>query len=182
MSHFTYQSWQKFVDELIDSRANHVCGTREPFWVVQERKRQYGFSEDYSSKSVWVVDGESIFQTSGDLYESLSAEERHDINSFALASHDLLFSDLDGDTSAQDKLLGEYVEEENLDWKVVFYKEEWQDVNVFLSHQDASRFIERQSHNYSELRIFVKSIWDSPHLCNLINAIASGELKLVLAE
>ena len=53
-----------------------------------------------------------------------------------------------------------------------------------LCHSKCSQFQEeqRKGHNYKELRVYVESLWRSPQLCDLMQAILDGELKLVKAE
>lgn len=182
MSNFTYATWQVFVAELQESHDKHNCSTRDPIWIVQELQKTYGMDSEYVDDSTWLVDGEGYYKNAQALFESLDAEERHDINAFVLKESDILFDDLDGDESSQDDLLEIYAHSKGFNWEKVYYVEEWVSVQTFATRHDADRFIKRQGHNYKELRVYVESLWRSPQLCDLMQAILDGELKLVKAE
>ncbi|WOE40095.1 hypothetical protein [Acinetobacter chinensis] len=182
MSIFTDETWQEFVLELRDSHINHVCGTRDPIWIVQELKKTWGIHSDFSDKYKWLVDGESTYSTAQELFDDMDAAVRHEINAFIVEEKELLFNDLDGDEESQDQILTGFAEERNYDWKKSYFQEEWENVQVFATRPDADRFIERQSHNYGQLRVYVESIWQSTQLNNLIQAILNGELKYEQSE
>lgn len=180
MSNFTYALWQDFVAELIESHEKHNCSTANPIWIVQERRVIHGMDSGYADESNWVTDGgDSIYKTAQELFEDLDAAGRHEVNGFCLKNHDLLFDDLDGDESAQDECLEEFASKLNYDWSKVYYVEEWVNIQAFLTRQDADRYIKRQAHHHGELRVYVESLWRSPQLKNLVEAILDGELKLV---
>lgn len=181
MSNFTYATWQEFVAELQESHDKHNCSTRDPIWMVQELQRTYGIDSEYSDKSHWIMDGEGNYETAQCLFESLDADERHDINAYVLKESKILFDDLDGDESSQDDLLEGYARSKELNWEKIYYVENWVNVHVFATRHDADRFIKRQGYNYKELRVYVESLWRSPQLCDLMQAILDGELKLVKA-
>lgn len=179
MSNFTYESWQEFVAELQESHDKHNCATSNPIWMVQELQKIGGMDPDYSDRSQWVIDGENTHETAQALFDQLEAVERHAINAYTIRECDQLFDDLDGDHAAQDGLLECYALENNTNWCKVYYTENWVTVQAFATRHDADRFIKRQSHNYKELRVYVESMWRSPQLNNLIQAVLEGELKLV---
>ena len=179
MSKFTYASWQNFVAELQESHDEHNCSTRDPIWMVQELQKTWGMDSDYSDSFKWVVDGESEYKSAQVLFDDLDAHGRHEVNEFCLKDGDILFDDLDGDESSQDELLERFADELNYDWSKVYYSENWVTVQAFLTRQDADRFIGRHNHNFKELRVYVESMWRSPQLNNLIQAVLEGELKLV---
>ena len=180
MSDFTYASWQEFVAELIESQEKHNCSTAYPIWMVQEKRVIHGMDSGYADEFNWITDGgDSIYKTSQELFENLDASGRHEINEFFLKNYDLLFDDLDGDAHAQDECLEEFAEKFNYDWVKAYFVEEWINIQAFLTRQDADRYIKRQSHNHGELRVYVESLWRSPHLKNLVQAILDGELKLI---
>lgn len=182
MSKFTNESWQEFLAELQESHDKHSCSTSEPIWMVQELKRTYGMDSDYSDQSVWVVDNESKYKTAQDLFESLDASEQHKVNAFCLENSDILFDDLNGDESSQDEILENFDAKHGRNWSKVYYVEKWVTVQAFVTRHDADRFIKKQSHNYGELRVYVESMWRSPQLGNLIQAVLDGELKLVKGD
>ncbi len=176
MSNLTYSNWQEFVAELIESHKKHSCSTRDPIWMVQEKKIIHGMDADYASDSNWNYDG-SLFDTVVDLFDSLDGAERHKINEYCLAEYDELFPELDD--SIQCEVMEEMATELKCDWYEVHHVQEWVNVQAFLTRHDADRYIKRQSHNHGELRVYVESTWRSPQLRDVIQAILDGELKLV---
>ncbi len=182
MSKFTNESWQEFLAELQESHDKHSCSTSEPIWMVQELKRTYGMDSDYSDQSVWVVDNESKYKTAQELFESLDASDQHKVNEFCLEQSEVLFDDLDGFVFSQDEMLEDFDAKYGCNWSRYYYVEKWVTVQAFITRHDADRFIKKQSHNYGELRVYVESMWRSPQLGNLIQAVLDGELKLVKGD
>lgn len=179
MSQFTYASWQEFVSELQESHDKHNCSTRDPIWMVQQLQKTWGVDPDYYDESKWIVDGEAKYGTAEELFKDQDAEVRHEINDFCLKDSNVLFDDLDGDESSQDELLENFATKFNYDWNKVYYTENWENIQAFVTRHGADRFIKCHGHNYKELRVYVESMWRSPQLNNLIQAVLEGELKLV---
>ncbi|MDM1021637.1 hypothetical protein QSV37_15190 [Acinetobacter sp. VNK23] len=180
MSKFTYASWQDFVAELIESHEKHYCSTREPVWMVQEKQTIYGMDPDYVDDYKWVDDGEVFFDTPQELFDGQDGQTKHKINEISINEHEELFTDID--ESTQCDVLESAAESLGRNWSKVHYVENWVNVQAFLTRHDADRFIKRQGHNYKELRVYVESLWRSPQLGNLVQAILDGELKLVKGD
>lgn len=181
MSNFTHESWQELVFELRESHKEHNCSTSSPVWAVQELKVIYGLDSDYSDESVWCIDGETTHAAALEFFESLEAKVRHDINDYVLSQYEQLFTD-DCDEYLRDAWLDEYITNERLEWKRIYYREEWVGVQVFATRHDADRYIERQSHNHGKLRVYVESLWSSPQMKDIFQAILDGELGFTKGE
>lgn len=179
MSDLTYARWQTLVTELVDSHENHNCSTRDPIWMVQEKKKVFGLDSDYSDEYKWI-DDDCEYSSALDLFNSQSAHVKHEINGFALEDQNELFEDLSDED--QEEVLDLVAANLNYNWSKVYYKEEWVSIQAFLTRHDADRFIIRQGHNYGELRVYVESLWRSPQLNAIVQAILAGELKLVKGD
>ncbi|WP_168389485.1 hypothetical protein [Acinetobacter indicus] len=177
MSNLTYTSWQNLISELIESHKKHNCSTANPIWMVQEKKITYGMDSGYADESKWIIDGDYEYVSAQELFDGLDAAVKHEVNGYSVKEHDELFNDLEEDD--QDEILETVASELNYDWSKFYYVEDWVNVQAFLTRHDADRFIKRQSHHYGELRVYVESLWRSPQLKDLVQAILDGELKLI---
>ncbi|MDN8149928.1 ead/Ea22-like family protein, partial [Acinetobacter baumannii] len=152
------------------------AGTDSPIFVVQSKNIVWGL--DPASDSVEItnivdVDQESKYKSVEEFFDSLKAAEKHDLNGLAIDEEDELF--LDAKVSTQINILSEW-NERNV--YICHGKYFWEDINCHLTRSAAEAFINRKSHDYGELRVFVKSLYWCEEFKNLLNAIISGEVGL----
>ncbi|MDF5793434.1 ead/Ea22-like family protein [Acinetobacter baumannii] len=173
---FTPETWAEFTQQLKNSWENDNAGTDSPIFVVQSKNIVWGL--DPASDSVEItnivdVDQESKYKSVEEFFDSLKAAEKHDLNGLAIDEEDELF--LDAKVSTQINILSEW-NERNV--YICHGKYFWEDINCHLTRSAAEAFINRKSHDYGELRVFVKSLYWCDEFKNLLNAIINGEVGL----
>ncbi|MCG5955811.1 ead/Ea22-like family protein [Acinetobacter baumannii] len=173
---FTPEAWAEFTQQLKNSWENDNAGTDSPIFVVQSKNIVWGL--DPASDSVEItnivdVDQESKYKSVEEFFDSLKAAEKHDLNGLAIDEEDELF--LDVKVSTQINILSEW-NERNV--YICHGKYFWEDINCHLTRSAAEAFINRKSHDYGELRVFVKSLYWCDEFKNLLNAIINGEVGL----
>lgn len=177
---FTPESWAEFTQQLKNSWENDNAGTDSPIFVVQSKNIVWGL--DPASDSVEItnivdVDQESKYKSVEEFFDSLKAAEKHDLNGLAIDEEDELF--LDVKVSTQINILTEW-NERNV--YICHGKYFWEDINCHLTRSAAEAFIKRKSHDYGELRVFVKSLYWCDEFKNLLNAIINGEVGLTIKD
>lgn len=173
---FTPERWAEFTQQLKNSWENDNAGTDSPIFVVQSKNIVWGL--DPASDSVEItnivdVDQESKYKSVEEFFESLRAAEKHTLNGLAIDEEDELF--LDVKASTQISILSDWDERSV---HICHGKYFWEDVNCHLTRSAAEAFINRKSHDYGELRVFVKSLYWCDEFKNLLNAIINGEVGL----
>ncbi|MEB3865936.1 ead/Ea22-like family protein [Acinetobacter sp. IK31] len=173
---FTPETWAEFTQQLKNSWEKDNAGTDSPIFVVQAKNIVWGL--DPASDSVEItniidVDQDSKFKTIDDFFESLKAVDKHALNGLAIDEEDELF--LDVKASTQINIISDW-NERNI--HICHGKYFWEDVNCHLTRSAADAFIKRKSHDFGELRVFVKSLYWCEEFKNLLNAIISGEVGL----
>lgn len=173
---FTPETWAEFTQQLKQSWENDNAGTDSPIFVVQSKNIVWGL--DPASDSVEItnivdVDQESKYKSVEEFFDSLKAAEKHDLNGLAIDEEDELFLDIKAST--QINILSDW-NERNV--YICHGKYFWEDINCHLTRTAADAFIKRKSHDYGELRVFVKSLYWCDEFKNLLNAIISGEVGL----
>lgn len=173
---FTPETWAEFTQQLKQSWENDNAGTDSPIFVVQSKNIVWGL--DPASDSVEItnivdVDQESKYKSVEEFFDSLKAAEKHDLNGLAIDEEDELFLDIKAST--QINILSDW-NERNV--YICHGKYFWEDINCHLTRTAADAFIKRKSHDYGELRVFVKSLYWCDEFKNLLNAIISGEVSL----
>lgn len=173
---FTPETWAEFTQQLKNSWENDNAGTDSPIFVVQSKNIVWGL--DPASDSVEItnivdVDQESKYKSVEEFFESLRAAEKHTLNGLAIDEEDELF--LDVKASTQISILSDWDERSV---HICHGKYFWEDVNCHLTRAAADKFIKRKSHDYGELRVFVKSLYWCDEFKNLLNAIICGEVGL----
>ena len=173
---FTPETWAEFTQQLKNSWEKDNAGTDSPIFVVREKKIVWGL--DPASDSVEITnivdaDDESTYKSIDDFFESLKATDKHALNGLAIEEEDELF--LDVKASTQINILSDW-NERNI--HICHGKYFWEDVNCHLTRSAADAFIKRKSHDFGELRVFVKSLYWCEEFKNLLNAIISGEVGL----
>ncbi|MFV5374663.1 ead/Ea22-like family protein [Acinetobacter calcoaceticus] len=173
---FTPETWAEFTQQLKQSWENDNAGTDSPIFVVQSKNIVWGL--DPASDSVEItnivdVDQESKYKSVEEFFDSLKAAEKHDLNGLAIDEEDELFLDIKAST--QINILSDW-NERNVN--ICHGKYFWEDINCHLTRTAADAFIKRKSHDYGELRVFVKSLYWCDEFKNLLNAIISGEVGL----
>lgn len=179
---FTPVTWAEFTQQLKNSWENDNAGTDSPIFVVQSKNIVWGL--DPASDSVEItnivdVDQESKYKSVEEFFDSLKAAEKHDLNGLAIDEEDELFLDLKAST--QFNILSDW------NWNghnvhICHGKYFWEDINCHLTRSAAEAFIKRKSHDYGELRVFVKSLYWCDEFKNLLNAIINGEVGLTSKE
>lgn len=177
---FTPETWAEFTQQLKNSWENDNAGTDSPIFVVQSKNIVWGL--DPASDSVEItnivdVDQESKYKSVEEFFDSLKAAEKHDLNGLAIDEEDELF--LDVKVSTQINILTEW-NERNV--YICHGKYFWEDINCHLTRSAAEAFIKRKSHDYGELRVFVKSLYWCDEFKNLLNAIINGEVGLTIKD
>lgn len=175
---FTPETWAEFTQQLKKSWEKDNAGTDSPIFVVQAKNIVWGL--DPASDSVEItnivdVDQDSKYKSVEEFFESLKATDKHDLNGLAIDEEDELF--LDVKASTQFNILTDW------NWNghnvhICHGKYFWEDINCHLTRSAAEAFIKRKSHDYGELRVFVKSLYWCDEFKNLLNAIISGEVGL----
>lgn len=166
MSELTEEEFTKFKERLyfhnIDREGVDRHITANPIFNVQNKKRIYGVSDDYTDKFIWNKD-EVSFDSLEDFIEGLEDEELEAAKEYCANEG----QDFDG--------LGEYAMTdiaELLGYVKCGYIEEWEHVNSHLTREGAEAFIARKKHDYSEMRVWV----GSQYLCWEFNEIIKGIL------
>lgn len=181
MTQFTLDEWSSLVADLKTSQTEFNAGTASPIFHVQEEKKVYGLSNEYSDKNCWI-DGEegTEFDSAIEYFNNLDAQDKHAMNALAIEEHDDLFTDLD--YQDQEGILKLSSKANDLHLYKTNYNVEWFDVGVFLTKQEADWFIQRKKHDYGSLRVYVKSLYWAPQHKKLIEAILNGEIGLLTQE
>ncbi|MCU4548396.1 ead/Ea22-like family protein [Acinetobacter pittii] len=177
---FTPETWAEFTQQLKNSWENDNAGTDSPIFVVQSKNIVWGLDPTHDSveiTNIVDVDQESKYKSVEEFYDSLKAAEKHDLNGLAIDEEDELF--LDVKVSTQINILSEW-NERNV--YICHGKYFWEDINCHLTRSAAEAFIKRKSHDYGELRVFVKSLYWCDEFKNLLNAIINGEVGLTSKE
>ncbi|EOQ73075.1 ead/Ea22-like family protein [Acinetobacter lactucae] len=175
---FTPETWAEFTQQLKNSWEKDNAGTDSPIFVVQAKNIVWGLDPTHDSveiTNIVDVDQDSKYKSVEEFFESLKATDKHDLNGLAIDEEDELF--LDVKTSTQFNILTDW------NWNghnvhICHGKYFWEDVNCHLTRSAAEAFIKRKSHDYGELRVFVKSLYWCDEFKNLLNAIISGEVGL----
>jgi len=173
---FTPETWAEFTKQLKNSWEKDNAGTDSPIFVVQAKNIVWGLDPTHDSveiTNIVDVDQDSKYKSVEDFFESLKASDKHDLNGLAIDEEDELF--LDVKTSTQINILTDW-NERNV--HICHGKYFWEDINCHLTRSAAEAFIKRKSHDYGELRVFVKSLYWCDEFKNLLNAIISGEVGL----
>lgn len=149
--------------------------TSDAIFIVQQKVRTYGYTEEYSSEKMIYRD-DSTWYSIKEFWDSLDENERKTLDDIALNG----FTDgkkfVDTDEHDQWYIL----QEEQTEFTVVGYKEGWKYVNAHFTRDGAEAFIKRKKHDYDELRIYVDSQYWCWEFNEIKNAILSG--KLTYAE
>ncbi|MBU3166914.1 ead/Ea22-like family protein [Acinetobacter baumannii] len=177
---FTPETWAEFTQQLKNSWENDNAGTDSPIFVVQSKNIVWGLDPTHDSveiTNIVDVDQESKYKSVEEFYDSLKAAEKHDLNGLAIDEEDELF--LDVKVSTQINILSEW-NERNV--YICHGKYFWEDINCHLTRSAAEAFIKRKSHDYGELRVFVKSLYWCDEFKNLLKAIINGEVGLTSKE
>jgi hypothetical protein len=175
---FTPEAWAEFTQQLKNSWEKDNAGTDSPIFVVQAKNIVWGLDPTHDSveiTNIVDVDQDSKYKSVEEFFESLKATDKHDLNGLAIDEEDELF--LDVKASTQFKILTDW------NWNghnvhICHGKYFWEDINCHLTRSAAEAFIKRKSHDYGELRVFVKSLYWCDEFKNLLNAIITGEVGL----
>lgn len=148
--------------------------TADAFFIVQQKVRTYGYTEDYSDLKMIYRD-DYTWYTIKEFWDSLDEDERKTLDNLAHNNIDDGKKFLKIDEHSQYLLL----EDEQSEFTVVRYREDWEYVNAHFTRDAAEAFIRRKKHDYGELRIYVDSQYWCWEFVEIKNAILSGKLKYV---
>jgi hypothetical protein len=125
---------QELVDrfETINGQDNRC--TAEPIYLVQQKKRTYGFDPAYGEDDYsWVHEHE--FEYKADEFDHALLDQMHSWW-------------WEGETPKY--------------WEKVFYVDTWEFVQPFFTERGAQAYIEANRHNLSEPRVYVASGYRNP--------------------
>lgn len=149
-------------------------GTDGPIFDVQEKVRIYGLDSGYSDYFEFGK-GETYFDSISDFLESIDDEEELEIINQCWGKYfdqkPVRLKDFPEDTLI--KFLGDCC-----DYQKVYYKEDWKHVNTHLTREAAQTFIDRKKHDYTELRIWVSSLYWCWEFKDLIEGLVNGDIIL----
>lgn len=117
----------KDIKHLIKTQDNRI--TQDPIFVVEQKRRMYGFDSLYADDYVWLDD---------DDYEEADKE--------AVAVLEQSYYDDRGKYNGQD-------------YSKVYYKEHWEFVTACFTEQGCKDYINRDAHNLGETRIYAYSAY-----------------------
>jgi len=130
------------ISDLRKTQGNwHI--TNLPIYIVQRKKRTYGFSLDYASEFVWIENGEEV--TDDELIIKLN--------------------EADEDWVKWDNL------EESHKYSKCYYKEEWEFVTLFFTEKSAREYVATKGYRHGELRLWVDSAYNNWELKAVIEML-----------
>lgn len=161
------KSWDDFVDRLMyqceGAGVKEHC-TSYPIFEVQEKTINTGMDREFTSDWV-IIDEEAFFYSPEELYIDLDDEQTQKLNA-------------DGDfLSLHEKEQWEILERTG--YIVTGYVTEWVTINQHLTKEGAEAFIKRKGHNYSELRVYVNSLYWCNEFKTIQKAILDGKIKFI---
>jgi hypothetical protein len=126
----------KMIDIGKEIRTQDNRITDSPIFVVEQKVRDYGFSEDYVEDFEWINDeGETV---SEDDVNDILEEHNKDVEEEEMVE----FVDLDDYNC----------EEFNL--RKVYYKDRWQFVTACFTEKGCEEYLKINEHNLKEARIY----------------------------
>ena len=128
---------------MIEEIANNLHtqdnrATAHPFFIVQEKKRHYGYDSDYSDNCVWVDDEGN--EADGDLFKRLNDIENHFPKSRDCPDWLKMKAEIDG-------------------WTKVYYVDRWEHITGCFTEDAAKDYIGLNQHRHGELRIYAASLY-----------------------
>lgn len=164
----------KEAKQLLNTQDNRI--TRDPIYCIMEKKRIYGFSEDYSSDFVWVRD-DCEFETTDDLFEDVMENHEYELKKYIQDYHnigELVFIEDEARKHFKEDLeeygfvFESFLEER--DYRRVYYRDETelsQSTNIFsLFEKDAKDYV--QSRQSDRIFDYAESTWRSNRMSRLI--------------
>lgn len=163
---------------------HHIKGignafTRSPLFLVQVKKIEWGYEEEYSEEHAIYFD-DSYWYTSQEFYDDHSLEEEEELEYF-----------LKGTSWAAKRFFRESHKDWNLKqlWEWIYYhlpdseycfchgNPRWETINYFITRKQAENFVESKSGKDSlSVRIYVDSLYRSNEFEILLEAIAQGKV------
>jgi hypothetical protein len=148
--------------------------TADAFFIVQQKVRTYGYTEDYSDLAMIYRDDYTWYSIK-EFWDSLDEDERKTLDVLTDRSIESGMKFVDAGELNQWYIL----ENEQTEFSVVRYKEDWEYVNAHFTRDAAEAFIKRKKHDYEELRVYVDSQYWCWEFVEIKKAILSGKLKYV---
>jgi len=116
----------KPIGKLIITQDNRI--TDQPIFIVQERKRDYGYDSEYCGDYVWVLREDTTIEADTKTHDQL--EDAAD--------------DWDGEAKDSDGDI----------WFKCYYQDRWQFVTACFTEKACQDFINMNSHHHLETRIY----------------------------
>lgn len=148
--------------------------TADAFFIVQEKVRSYGYTEDYSD-DIMIYRDDYTWNSIKEFWDDLDEDEQKTLDEVALNGF------LEGEKFMELDELNQWylLENEQTEFTAVRYQEDWEYVNAHFTRDAAEAFINRKKHDYDKLRIYVDSQYWCWEFNAIKNAILSGKLKYV---
>lgn len=146
--------------------------TADAIFVVQQKIRVYGVSEDYSGIRC-VYRNEEMWESLDEFWTDIDDEDRLSLD--IIAKNDVNDCET-GFLGLDDYNKWALLEDDQQEFIVTSYVEKWQYVNVHLTRDAADAFIKRKKHDYKELRVYVDSQYRCWEFNEIKNAILTGKL------
>jgi len=140
----------KEISDLRKTQDNKWHITNCPIYIVQRKKRTYGFTSDYAEKFIWMEDSEEI--TNDELIAKLNEVD---------ANWGLEESFNENSPDGR----------EFSDYDKVYYKEDWEFVTLFFTEKSAREYVATKGYRHGELRLYVDSAYNNWELTAVINML-----------
>lgn len=150
--------------------------TADAFFIVQQKVRTYGYSEDYSD-DIMIFRDDYTWYTIKEFWDDLGEVDRKKLDDIANENDNHVGGFMSGSELYKWNIVEDYCDVS--DFRIVRYKEDWQYVNAHFTRDAAEAFIRRKKHDYAELRIYVDSQYWCWEFNEIKKSILSGKLKYV---
>ena len=177
----TKENFKDFVERLfIDQKGDHI--TADPIFTVQKLNRTYGFDSEYQDEWVIVVD-ESEFDSMKEVVENLEAVAEEEMETLLeLTECETKEDFLKLDSWNQMDALNDNRVSPCVEYRKVYYKEDWVHVNSHFTKEAAEAFIQRKKHDYKELRVYVEAQVHCWEYNAIIKGLVNGDIVLKETE
>lgn len=175
------QKFDTLQEQLHD---HHIKGignvfTRSPLFLVQVKKMDWGYEEEYSEEHAIYFD-DSYWYTSQEFYDEHSLEEEEELEYFLKGTSWVakrFFRESHKDWNL--KQLWEWIDYHLPDNEYCFChgNSRWETINSFITRKQAENFVESKSgKDNPNVRICVDSLYRSAEFETLLEAIAQGKV------
>jgi uncharacterized Ntn-hydrolase superfamily protein len=168
----TKESFDDFVSRLhhgVRGDGVNRHHTANAIFIVQQKIRTYGYTEDYSDMRM-VYRDDNAWYSIKEFWDALDDDERKELDDIANNMYCSKFMEFD------EFIQWNILEDDQNKFTVTRYKEDWEYVNSHLTRDAADAFIKRKKHDYDELRVYVDSQYWCWEFNEIIEAILDGKL------